>query len=1139
MLVPHMRQVKASAGSGKTHYITQRFLSLLAQSPLKAHAPQCLFSAPDRANAPSLDQGSAQTTSSNPPSWGDIMAITFTNLAAKEMKERVLKSLKELALEKASTTPPAMDSQKATAWIDIILRQYSTLNIRTIDSLLHLIVRTSALDLGLAPDFESSFDTKELMDPIFEAVLEQAEFGDAHMLSLLENMCHSLLFHANVQGFVVGARMVEALYPLVNMQFTEHLPPLSPKHELEVAYTGMRTTFQSHGKNMLQIIEDEGLAVAAHAKTFFFKCAQMDLSALGSTYVHKTELDQCLNKASKGKASALAEKTFLDLLDSAKIMQEQGEVLQRAIRLHPFLEFSKEIVQKITSLRDQEQKVAHAKIPGYAKDILEFQYGVSSALCRLGNALHHVLLDEFQDTSREQWDALRPLMIEALSHGGSFTWVGDVKQAIYGWRGGDAALFDEVLHSPELTCMCTPDTDSLPTNWRSREAIVNFNNSLFTALSDATTAAPLLQSLLSADCPQEIFDASLNTLTNTFTKARQEVKNNAQGGYVCITPVHGENTAELEEAVCDNLREILVDDIGHRHPWGDVAILVRKNQHASLVAQWLLEWQIPAITENSLLLHTHPLIEESVALLYFLQSPQDDMHFWIVLTGSILRCALAGEENPLPHTVSAPSLQELQHFIVYQRQQKPVRPLYIAFKEQWPEFWEYYFAPFYGSAQVLSPYDCMQEWYTLWCLPQRFPKETTFLRRFLEILHGAEQKSFGTLGTFLDYWEKEGDKEKAPTPANLNAVHIMTVHKSKGLQFPVVIIPWLNFENKDSEAFLVHEVQGLHMLAPRGKYSGKAYYTAQARGALEALNVFYVASTRAQEELYLFHTYTDATKKRKNLANALEILFAAVEMSLPYEVGIPIVKDMEEHQEYDAVSHSCASLAMQKDADSEIIKAQPETETLAAPHPSAPLMQWLPRLKIFRDPLQELLLEASPSAKNRGLLMHHCLEIFQNMGVLQKGASAKDIQQGIAYAVQWGLQTFALPLTLSPQLTAELEQALTWYAKLPHAMSWAQQGLPEQALVDQEGKLHRVDLLIPPQEQHGWRVIEFKTGQENVEHLAQLRRYLSLLDAIPQNITAPYASEGVLLYLDLQQCRMVYAQGQSDSLAAPLWQGEC
>ncbi len=1156
----HMEQVKASAGSGKTHDITQRFLAYLAQSTVKPYSAHC-----------ALRRGAAQKqgdTSASPyfaeGAWGDIMAITFTNSAAAEMKERVLHSLKKCALSKDSPHE-TMAPDKAKAWIDIILRQYGALNIRTIDSLLHLIVRTAALDLGLPPDFESSFNIQEVMDPLFDDLLEQAEHGDDAMLAHLRAMCHSLLFHKEAQGFTMGSRMLHMLVPLVELFLTKeaaYFENLSSAEEMEARLVTLEQEVLVRAKYLCTQLEAENLKVAKLAQVCFSITATGSKKSLGSAYYKKDSLDECLLKASKGSASDVAYHAFLQVKESVQALNGEGEVLRRALHMYPFMEMAQNLAARMQVFQQREGKVPAAKIPVMAREVLEGQYGVSAALCRLSTNLQHVLLDEFQDTSRDQWEALRPLMAEALAQGGSLTWVGDVKQAIYGWRGGDAALFDGLMQEEELTCMAQVTQKNLLTNWRSREQVVQVNNALFAPLAQPEKARAVLAAMLSEDCPCSILDEATQQLCTAFAGAAQKVKPDAAGGYVCIEEVQGENSEELNEAVCQALRARL-EDLRQRRPWSDVTILTRTNPAASQVATWLLEWQIPAITENSLLLHTHPLIQESVALLAFLHCPQDDLHFWTLLTGHMVRGALRPahrqdtEENA--HYVVGnvrPSLEELHAWVVELRQEgKKHVSLAYAFQERWPEFWDYAFAPFYGAAQLLTPYDCMQEWYRLWQVPQRFPEAQTFLRRFLEVIHSAEGRGAGTLGTFLEYWAHSGAEEKSPTPTKLNAVRIMTMHKSKGLQFPVVIVPWLSFNLRDDYPPMVQNVGDLRVLAPRTKLSesqdgmgatGEAHYRAQAQGALECLNVFYVACTRAQEELHAFHTHTPKILSRNNLAAGLVQLLAQENMTLPLEVGFPIEKlaSMED-MPLDATLHESATAQMSYDLASQDVTPHDMTSRAAMVNPldftqePQRVMQWLPRLKIYRDPLQECLLpneheqsHATPlSPRRRGMLMHHCLETWQSM------SHGHDKAQSASLAAQLGIQSFALPLMQDVALQEEVTQALLWYASLPGVQQWAHTALPEQGLLDVDNALYRADLLLPPQEGYGWRVVEFKTGHEDEGHIKQLRNYLNLLDAMPANPQGLAASEGVLIYLDLQKCRMVQGEDISPLLDAPLWQG--
>ncbi len=1080
---PHMRQVKASAGSGKTHDITGRFIDYLANINICEHKPSCVLK-----------------HDANTGSWADILAITFTNAAASEMKERVLERLKKIALGKEviqGITPAT-----AEAWVNTILRQYGSLNIRTIDSLLHRIVRTAALDLGLPPDFETSFTTDETLEPIFDAMLERAWQKDEKIEKMLRAICYSLFLRDNSRGFATGTRITDAIRPVLEQILTEKLPELSPRQDIEKAYEHLEHNFNELCSLLLDFIDKENLQIKKNVRETLVACTRGDKKARKSSLLNKSGLSELLYAKYKDSASDAAQNTYYKLSQAAHIFATDGHILKKALEWLPFVQFAKLLAKDVSHFQLQEHKVPAASIPLLAKKILNLEYGaVSTALCRLGSGINHILLDEFQDTSLEQWEALRPLAAEALSCGGSLTWVGDIKQAIYGWRGGDSSLFDALCQEQELTCMVNDiKMEHLPTNWRSREQVVHANNKLFSPFGNIDTAQSVLGAILSKDFPEHILKVAAQKLCHAFCDVNQKVKpDNYAGGLVTIEEISADNSNELTEAVKSKLYEYM-QDLCERRAYSDITILTRSNSGAAQVAQWLMSWEIPVITENSLLLNTHPLIQESIAFLHFLNTSHDDLNFWTVLSGSILSPYL-GKKN------YSPSLDELHDWLLKQSNSTNQTTLSFEFEKQWPDFWEDIFAPFYNTSQLISPYDAMQEWYRILKVHENFTESQVFLRRFLEVLHGAAERGYATLSTFLDYWTKHGSDEKAPMPSKINAVQVMTIHKSKGLQFKVVILPWTSFNLQNNNPPPVHhKVQGLNVLAPRCSQMGDIYYKNQAEQALEAINVLYVACTRAEEELHIFHTHTKTLLRMQNLACGIKMLLPILNMQLPVKLGFSIEIEDEKPQ--------------QNQHPKRDLPAKEQQSTIS--HISRP-MEWLPSLKLFRNPLEDLIY----SPRLRGLLTHHCLEQFQSTG---------DAKSDAKRAVKLGLRTFTLPITQTKTLYHELVQALTWYATLPQIQEWTQYGIPEQSIMDRDGMVYRVDLLLTPYDGYGYRVIEFKTGLEDDKHIKQLHNYIKLFNEVSSiNQEAIVSCEGVLIYLDLQKCKMVTAESCSEFIDLPIW----
>ena len=275
-------------------------------------------------------------------------------------------------------------------------------------------------------------------------------------------------------------------------------------------------------------------------------------------------------------------------------------------------------------------------------------------------------------------------------------------------------------------------------------------------------------------------------------------------------------------------------------------------------------------------------------------------------------------------------------------------PLFMAFREDFPDIWLKWIAPFHADAGLLTPYDLTREALGRLDIWGRYPAEAAFVRRFLEIIHVAEGQGYGSLSSFLDYWNKHGQQEKAPMPETLDAVRVMTMHKSKGLQFPVVIVPWHNFSQRvDSPAVETH-VDGLTVLAPRGPASGYAHYKAIADNAREALHLLYVAWTRAEEELYAFLTETASSRSASGLGSGLNVLLGALPMTEEtFETGTPpFVRSAEQ-------AGGPKPIRDDEAAAEELSLIEPEGIPAGQDNERWRPMHWLPRLRIFRNPLEE------------------------------------------------------------------------------------------------------------------------------------------------------------------------------------------
>jgi ATP-dependent helicase/nuclease subunit A len=213
-----LEQVKASAGSGKTYALTAAFLGFLANAQ-KNGAPACGFFTPAALLDDNQEDDRPEEYGPEGYGWTDILAMTFTNKAAAEMKGRVLDALKKIALaDPKAPEAPGWTQAKAADWVETLIRRFGRLNIRTIDSLLHLLLQQSALGLDLPPDFEPVFKVEAIVEPIYDALVARAEAEDGPERRAIQAVGDALLARSGKLGFLARAQLKERLVNVIALR---------------------------------------------------------------------------------------------------------------------------------------------------------------------------------------------------------------------------------------------------------------------------------------------------------------------------------------------------------------------------------------------------------------------------------------------------------------------------------------------------------------------------------------------------------------------------------------------------------------------------------------------------------------------------------------------------------------------------------------------------------------------------------------------------------------------------------------------------------------------------------------------------------------------------------------------------------
>ncbi|MBU1040243.1 MAG: PD-(D/E)XK nuclease family protein, partial [Proteobacteria bacterium] len=548
--------------------------------------------------------------------------------------------------------------------------------------------------------------------------------------------------------------------------------------------------------------------------------------------------------------------------------------------------------------------------------------------------------------------------------------------------------------------------------------------------------------------------------------------------------------AEVEAQSMDALVQTLREELLPRRRLGDIAVLVRTGKHADLVCERLVREGLPIITENSLLLSRHPLVRQLTALLRVLDCPGDDTAFFELISG---------RELFLPE--SGLTLPDILDWACADT--KP--GLLSRFRKDFPEVHALLIAPFMKRAALMRPYDLAQAALSTFQVLRRHPGAELYVRRFLEVIHLAESKGLGSLARFLEFWAEAGVEEKVPLPEAADAIRILTIHKAKGLQFPVTIIPLHNWSAGRMAEYRPLDLHGHRVLTRLTKALGRPYHQRNAALLLEQMNLLYVAWTRAEEELYVFvpgiggHSIAGRSTGGRSNAGPVPAILKTLLNIPPEEAGLTLGKPPASKIADECVaSLELASLPVA--APVEVIlprEAPPEFQS------------WLPRLRVFRHAVED----AAFDGRARGKVAHKAVELLRRPGDIS-GTTEVDDEANAHRAATLALEEFPELRALSNEdrqtLRLEVADMLRWLLTRPEARPHLGQGQGELTILTDDDAFQRPDLLhFTPS---GPVVLEFKTGQAKAEHAMQLRAYLRLARQLPQALGKD--PRGLLVYLD-------------------------
>jgi ATP-dependent helicase/nuclease subunit A len=817
---------KASAGSGKTFSLVREYLKIILREPRD---------------------------------FRHILAITFTNKAANEMKERVLRTLSGLSkgdtdgkdkmlplLVKDTGLSPEMIALKAAEATEMILHHYSDFAIGTIDSFSHRIIRTFAHDFGLPVNFNVEMDTDALLETTVDLLLDRIG-DDRELTALLVDFVESRI--DDEHDWRIDRELAKFAKNLLDESGQEHLLKLRniPLEDFRKISSSVHArakriadSLSVIGDGALGLMRSNNIPIEAFYRgkagipSFFLNLSRGDLKPPNSYAAATVEEDKWNSqKCTPTQAEAIASirDRLLDLYEKA------AGILERDGALYALLNLLKKTIYPLAVLNEIARILDEFKKQNNLVHISEFNSRISRIIMaepvpfiyeRLGEKYRHILIDEFQDTSAMQWMNFVPLIENALASGYFNLVVGDGKQAIYRFRNGDAEQFsslpllpgsetDPVLKQREESLVRNFDPVPLSMNYRSGKEIVEFNNRFFRILTDA------------------LFPEG----NSVYSDLEQDASPEKEGGYISIeVPGEGDEAASYQDAMLERIMGIITGALSDGYSKNNIAVLCRSNDNASLVARFLLLNGIDVISAESLLVSNSPHVAFITAFMRFLHGMPDPLVHAELAT----YMKEQGFSNPDLHLL----LRKISH------ENAPGSGIMEIFRESGLDIR-------CSELAGLPVYDLSEK--LIRTFRMNAPPDPYLLFFLDAVLRFTSRNSTGSRD-FLEWWELNRSKVSIVVPEGLDAVRVMTIHKAKGLQFPIVVYAFAAESKKNTKEWLwadfrQDEVPGLPAAILRSEsklldtnYAG-LLETENRKSLLDLVNMLYVAMTRPEERLYI------------------------------------------------------------------------------------------------------------------------------------------------------------------------------------------------------------------------------------------------------------------------------------------------
>ena len=1042
---------KSSAGSGKTFTLVKEYLKIALT---------------DKYNLTKAYKG--------------ILAITFTNKAASEMKWRIIKALKEISLGGNEMLSSLIAKElfitnqdlqeRADVVLTDILHNYSDFSIGTIDSFTHRIIRTFALDLKLPINFQIETDSDAVFQKVISALINN--LGKEKLITdyLLQFSLAQIEENKNWDPEKTLIEFIkeinkEGVGDLINQLNLFDISDFERvKKQLKTFIKEYESYLKSQGEKALNLMNEKQLTASAFAGggagiyNFYIKLANLkdtsESGLLGSNVMKTLENDKWY-----GSKATVQEKSSIDSIkvELEKIAKDVLYYLRQNEQSYNVFSLIYKNIYAMGLVNELAKLTNEFKNDENILFISEFNERISEVVNneptpfifeRLGDRYKHFLLDEFQDTSAMQWQNMLPLIDNSLGNGNINLIVGDGKQSIYRWRNADVEQFvnlpninvldkNDLLKEREDSLIRNFEGRVLDKNFRSESTIVKFNNIFFEFLSNT---------VLNDD------------LKKIYHNQKQEHKTDELGYVSMDFPGSGEDdTDTINTKFILKYIQKAVDD---GFLYSDICIITRQNRHGNTVANFLIEQDIPVVSADSLLLNNAKEVSVILAFLKYVSNQKDFVSASVVLN-YLFDKQIYNEVQYITYLRELNTLKTKTLFDILNECQLKVNVLKLS---------------------TSNLFDVCLEIIHILKLNESNPQ---YIRFFLDEVLGFLQGNTSNISLFLEWWNRRKDKASVIIPEGINAVNIMTIHASKGLEFPVVITPYLAWEIEKPQSIWVDiNEEGIDLpvaLINTTKTADNTIYQPLAekerqQQTLDNLNLLYVDFTRAVDRLHII----SPQPKKKSSKNCHTWLIAFAQIQPTYdatnhklEFGTMIKNTKLSHGKLGLEQLQIKELNFNPDHDVVQIKG---TSTY--------------------NVNEEIL-----KAREYGILVHY---------ILSKIKTKDEIDEVIKQTI------------LSGDITEEESQKMIFEIKsllsIPSISSYFEKGVKvknELEILTSTGEILRPDRVVISG--NNAVVIDYKTGKKNAQkYHIQMQNYEHALLSLGYN-----SVEKVLLYIQEQEVEIL------------------